>query len=106
MKIYNIKSKLGNHTVCILVKPPFNFYYTNGPAVYKIESLLKIKNFKSESFMAYSFKIRKWYTAFTYRGLSCSKIHNFSTECQGLCNQLSLKSTHRGKRNICIKDLY
>lgn len=106
VKILNVTSKLGNHIVCILTNPPLNYYYTNGPAIYKVRSLLSVKYFKSEYLMANSFRIRKWYTAFTYRGISCSKRYLFTTQCQGLSTHLGYKSTQGGKHNICITSLY
>lgn len=98
-----IKTKLGNHIVCIR-HPNNNFYYSNGPSIYKIKDLLHTGDFKSEYGMGIFFKIRKWYTGFTYKVIECIK-NTLTSACQTISLHLGENST-KGKTGICKRSIY
>lgn len=103
-----IKTSIGDHILCILIKPPLNFYYVNGPSIYKIDHLLQTGYFESELAMSFKFKQKKWYTGFTYKGINCSKTNPYTTKCQGVAYHMGKKySTLNAKnRKVCNSYLY
>lgn len=105
--ILNVKTYLGNHILCVIKVPIYNFYYySNGPAVYGVKYLLKTGNFISENHMAKVFKEFKWYIGYTYKGIICKSHHNISAECQGISNHLGGRISTKHKNSICKKFMY
>lgn len=103
-----INTYLGKHLLCILTVPPMNMYFTNGPAVYKVKTLLKTGCYISEEHIAKVFEKKKWFTGFMYRGL---KNRNINKTFTSLCQAVSIhngwkKSTQKKNRSICTTSYY
>lgn len=102
----NIKTYLGYHLLCIIQKPIWQYYYSNGPSVYNTKFLLKTGDFISENIMALKFMRLKWYTGFTYKGIKCKSQNILSTKCQGISIHLGVGYSTKRQKNICKNYLY
>lgn len=109
-KIYKkeILTYLGKHVVCILIKPPQNYFYTNGPSIYKVKYLLQAGVFLSEYLMANKFQRLTWYTGFTYKGIHCNTTNIYTTNCQGVSYHFGKEysTLNMTKRKVCRVALY
>lgn len=100
-----IITRFGNITLCIMAFT--SYYYSNGPAVYRVKELKLAGSFSSEVKMARLFRKRKWYTGFTYKGIKCINNDIYNTNCQGLSYHMGYNiSTQPHKRKVCKVSLY
>lgn len=110
-KTLNITTSLGQHILKVILKPPHDYFFTNGPAIYRVSDLLKTGNYISENNIAKYFKANRWYTGFTYKRLSCKetiiiKDEIYSSTCQGVSYHFDSSSTRYSNRKVCKISLY
>lgn len=108
IKIIRIKSYLGYHILCIAIKPNNDYYFVNGPTLYKTKYLKLLKDYINEHETALSLKNHSIYYGYTYKNLSCLGNY-FSIKCQSVSIHLDINktySTNKRKLNQCNIFLY
>lgn len=93
IKIIRIKSYLGYHILCIAIKPNNDYYFVNGPTLYKTKYLKLLKDYINEHSTALSIKNHSIYYGYTYKNLTC--LNNFfSIKCQSVSVHLDRNKTY------------